>query len=116
MTKPIAAPTSKPPTVSSSRSGGMTNSALRSDAPANDATVWTTSAPTMAPTSPASGVYGELEPSWRRCGASRAPTTAPAARPASERAVAISPRRSPPNADTAAMPSAIQSTRVTVAR
>ena len=89
---------------------------MRSDAPANDATVWTTIAPIVAPTRPASGVYGELEPLCRRCGASRAPTTAPAARPASESAVAMSPRRKPPNAETAAIPSAIQSTRVTLER
>ena len=98
------------------RSGGRTKSALRSDAPANDATVWTTIAPIDRPDE-----TGErrVRASSSRCAgdAARAARRSPrpAARPASESAVAISPRRKPPNADTAAIPSAIQSTRVTPA-
>jgi len=65
-----------------------------------------------APPSPTSGVYGEIDPPCRKCGATRAPSTAPPASPASESAVAISPRFSPERAASAAIASAIQSTRV----
>ena len=48
-------------------------------------------APNAAPASPASGVYGELEPPVSSCGASRAPTIAPTTMPVTESALAMSP-------------------------
>ena len=71
----------------------------RANEPAIDATLCRSAAPTSAPARPASGVYGELAPLCRKCGASRAPIIAPATSPPSESAVAISPRRSPASAE-----------------
>ena len=59
------------------------------------ATHCSSEAPTSAPTSPASGVYGEPAPPCSRCGATRAPISAPATSPPNDSAVATSPRRSP---------------------
>ena len=71
------------------------------------------SASSVAPASAASGVYGECEPPDRRCGAIRAPSTAPTSTPAAESAPAIRPRRKPVSAIRAMKPRAIQSTAVT---
>ncbi len=115
-TAPTAAPASAPPTESSIFSGGMTNIALRADEPIIDPTPLRSEAPMIAPTNAATGVYGESEPLWRTCGARRAPITAPATTPPSDSAVAMNPRRSPPNAHTAMTATAIQSTVVTPGR
>ena len=72
-------------------------------------------APTAAPASPTSGVYGDSDPSASRCGASREPRNAPTTMPASESALKMSPFRYPKNAESATTGSAIQSTRVTLA-
>ena len=66
----------------------------------------------VAPTRPASGVYGEPAPPCKRCGAMRAPISAPAISPPSESAVATSPRRRPESAPSATIAAATQSTRV----
>ena len=85
----------------------------RANEPAIDATLCSSAAPTSAPARPASGVYGELAPLCRKCGASREPITAPATSPPSESAVTIRPRLSPASAETTTIASTIQSARVT---
>ncbi len=112
MTKPKAAPTMRPPIVSSARNGGIADRPPRAAEPAIDPTDCSTAAPISAPASPTSGVYGDVAPPFRTCAARRAPSTAPTARPASESAVATSPRFSPERAASATIASAIQSTRV----
>ena len=74
------------------------------------ASVWSSTAPSTAPMSPATGVQAEPEPPWSRCGATREPPYAPATSPPSESAVTTRPRRMPPSALTATSASAIQST------
>ena len=112
-TSPIAAPARKPPIVSSRRSGGITDRLPRATEPATDATLCSSAAPTSAPASAASGVYGESAPLCRKCGASRAPIIAPTTSPPSESAVAIRPRLRPASAERATIASAIQSARAT---
>ena len=111
--RPAAAPASSPPRESSSRSGGINESPPRANEPPTAAIAWSSAAPINAPISAASGVYGEWLPPVRKCGAARAPSTAPAASPPNDNAVAISPRRNPESAATPAITTAIQSTRVT---
>jgi hypothetical protein len=74
-------------------------------------TVSSTIAPTAAPASATSGVYGESSPP-SRLGAIRDPSTAPTVIPTSENALPISPLRSPRNAASATNATASQSARV----
>ncbi len=83
--RPSAAPATSPPIESSRRSGGIRLRLPRANEPANDAALCSRAAPTSAPARPASGVYGDFAPWWRNWGASREPTTAPAASPPSDR-------------------------------
>ena len=110
-TSPVAAP-SRAPAAESKKRNGVSLRPCRRNEPAKLATAWSSIAPTAAPTRPAIGVHGEAAPPCSRCGPTREPAYAPAASPASESALAISPRRSPPSAATATMPSATQSTVV----
>ena len=111
--RPSAAPATKPPIESSKRNGGITERLPRATEPATAATLCSSAAPTSAPARPASGVYGELAPLCRKCGASRAPIIAPTTSPPSDSAVAIRPRFSPASAEMAVIASAIQSARAT---
>ena len=111
----MAAPSRNPPTESINRNG-VSFSPPRRNEPAIPATACPSSAPTTAPARPATAAQGELEPPRSRCGATREPTYAPAMSPASESAVAISPRRMPATAASATMPSATQSTVVHATR
>src|SRR5581483_4329723 len=112
-TSPQAAPAASPPSVSSTRKGGTRWRLLRANDPIVAAIACTTTAPTTAPASAATGRYGELVPPCSRCGATRAPASAPPTSPASESAVPISPRRKPPAAASTTTAIAIQSRRLT---
>ena len=108
-TTPETTPRTRPPKESMNRSGERRRPPRTSE-PAMPAAVWRRIAPSTAPMSPARGVYPEPAPPCRRCGATREPAYAPPASPASESAVTTSPRRIPPRAVNATIPSAIQST------
>ncbi len=109
---PAAAPSTSPPAESNVRAA-PTPTRLRSRPPATVPSVSSRTAPTAAPASPTSGVYGDCDPSASRCGARRAPSTAPITIPATEKALEMSPFRYPMNAESATKASASQSTLVT---
>ena len=90
-----AAPATSPPTESSSRSGGTTDSRRARTSRRARRPPGAPSRRRARRPSAASGVYGDFDPPCRKCGASRAPTTAPATSPPRESTVAIRPRLRP---------------------
>ena len=111
---PATAPSTRPPSESSHRSGGSTNRLVRIALPAIDAMLWKRITSTAAPPSATSGVYGDSRPE-RNSGASLAPMYAPTTIPASPSSPPMSPRLSPIRAEIAITPAAIQSMLVTAA-
>jgi hypothetical protein len=89
----IRPPRRIPPSRSTTASEDRAARNSRTGRPSAAATVPRKNAPTRAPTTPAIGSQAEL--SGKRNGATSEPTTAPSARPPSERACAASPRWAP---------------------
>ena len=109
---PAAAPRTRPPAVSSARSGGK-RIAARKNEPAIEPSASSTAAPITAPARATSGAYGECAPPLSTTGAIRAPITAPATMPVIASRLATSPFRSPTKPPSATTASAIQSSRPT---
>ena len=102
-------PATRPPAVSTTRSGPCI-SRPRSLAATVPVTVWAALPPTSAPTMLASGSQVDCDPPFRRCGAIRAPASAPSANPARPSTFATRPRRAPSTADTTTHATTIRST------
>ena len=105
---PIAMPRRRPPAESISRSGVNRIPPRMNEATAS-APYCRSTAPSTAPTRPATGVHVEFEPPCSRCGARREPMYAPTASPTSEKALRTRPRLNPPTAAMSTIAIAIQS-------